>query len=115
MIFDQISIVWSNFSLKKIFLDAQETYSWTKSFFQTVTILYVSLTLFYLHVKAGFTHVGDSSKTHVLKRYTNVFSVEYQFKMYKLFRFGHPHLLVDRPTYTNDMAMKPDGLSNHDG
>ena len=35
--------------------------------------------------------------------------------MYKLFRFWRPNRLVDRPTYTNDMVMKPDGLSNHDG
>ena len=54
MILDQISIALVNFLLEKIFLDAQETYSWTKSF-QTVTILQVSLTIFYLHVKAGFT------------------------------------------------------------
>ena len=117
----QIDDFWPYFNcLVKFF--AQKDISWCarnlflyKIFFQTVTILYVSLTLFYLHVKAGFTHVSDSSKTHVLKRYTNVFSVEYPFKMYKLFRFGRPHLLVDRQTYTNDMSMKPDGLSNHDG
>ena len=39
---------------------------------------------------------------------TYVFSLEYPLKMYKLFRFWRPNLLVDRPTCTHDIVMKPE-------
>ena len=67
MILDQISIVLVKFFIEKIFLDARETYSWTKSF-QTVTILQVSLTLIYLHVKAGFTFSTEHKLVAVRRR-----------------------------------------------
>ena len=54
MILDQILIVWSNFSSKSYFLTREKPIP-VQNLFQTVTILHVSLTFFYLHVKAGFT------------------------------------------------------------
>ena len=55
MILDQISIVFVKFSLEKIYFLTREKPIPGQNLLQTVTILHVSLTLFYLHVKAGLT------------------------------------------------------------